>query len=278
MAKIDQGILGPFSGKVGTVVGVRWKGQWCMRSYVARICDRRSPLQLEQRSRFTAMIRFAQQAVHAIRLGFKQKADEHNVTEGNWFTHRNTGAFRMSGGSLVVDYERIAVAEGRLAGVAFRQPEFGADGTLRVPFEDDRNLPRTSRQDSVYLFAYLPALGQGLLLPPAVRQSECLTASLPATWQGEEVHLYGFTVGRKGGVSNSCYLGHATLGLPTRRLELNLPLPTIPTRCSTAPTNPVLPTPETPSTSIVSTPKRTAQSTEGQQLSLFGFMETPPPG
>ena len=147
-----------------------------MRSYVARISDRRSPLQLEQRSRFTAMIRMAQQSMHAIRLGFKQKADEHRVTEGNWFTHRNTSAFRMVDGSLVVDYERIMLAEGRLAGVEFGTPQFDGEGGLRVDFTDDCNLRGTSRKDSVYVYAYVPTLGEGLLLPP--------TWLLRAVWNG----------------------------------------------------------------------------------------------
>ncbi len=222
MAKLIEGILGGFSGKVGQVVGVQWKGRSCMRSYVARISDRRSPLQLEQRSRFTAMIRMAQQSMYAIRLGFKQKADEHKVTEGNWFSHRNTDAFRVVEGTVVIDYERLKFSEGRLAGVAFAEPEFDSECGLHVDFEDDRNLPGTSRRDSVYVYAYVPTLAEGLLLPPAVRESEVLDASLPAYWRGHEVHLYGFTVGKKGGVSNSAYLGRGTIGDATRRLA---PLP-----------------------------------------------------
>ena len=251
MAKLLEGILGGFSGKVGQVVGVQWKGRSCMRSYVARISDRRSPLQLEQRSRFTAMIRFAQQSMYAIRLGFKQKANEHRVTEGNWFTHCNTAAFRMVDGAVVVDYEQIMIAEGRLAGVAFHEPQFDADGGLRIDFEDDRNLPGTSRRDSVHVYAYVSARGEGLLLPPAVRESEYITASFPMTWQGEEVHLYGFTVGKKGGVSNSTYLGSGTVGAPSRRVEIAFPK---------------APTDDT----------ETTKQTENQQLSLFHTLFTSP--
>lgn len=223
MAKLIEGILGGFSGKVGQVVGVQWKGKSCMRAYVARISDRRSPLQLEQRSRFTAMIRMAQQSMYAIQLGFKQKADEHQVTEGNWFTHRNTDAFRMEEGALTVDYERLKFSEGRLAGVTFAEPVFDSDCGLHVDFEDDRNLPGTSRKDSVYVYAYVPALGEGLLLPAAERQDEVLDATLPTYWRGCEVHLYGFTVGKKGGVSNSGYLGSGTVGAATRSVAIAVP-------------------------------------------------------
>ncbi len=254
MAKLLEGILGGFSGKVGQVVGIQWKGRSCMRSYVARISDRRSPLQLEQRSRFTAMIRMAQQSMHAIRLGFKQKADEHRVTEGNWFTHRNTSAFRMVDGSLMVDYERIMLAEGRLAGVEFGTPQFDGEGGLRVDFTDDCNLRGTSRKDSVYVYAYVPTLGEGLLLPPTARSAEVLESSLPMTWQGEEIHLYGFTAGHKGEVSNSTYLGRGTVGVVTCRVEIALPEP---------------PPTET------AKPKRRTQQHDSQQLSLFDTLFAP---
>ena len=223
MAKLIEGILGGFSGKVGQVVGVQWKGRSCMRAYVARISDRRSPLQLEQRSRFTAMIRMAQQSMYAIRLGFKQKADDHQVTEGNWFSHRNTDAFRVVNGAIMIDYEQLRFAEGRLQGVRFSEPTFDSDGGLHIGFEDDRNLAGTSRRDSVYVYAYAPTLAEGLLLPAAERQDEVLDATLPTYWRGHEVHLYGFTVGKKGGVSNSGYLGNGTVGAATRSVAIAVP-------------------------------------------------------
>ena len=37
MARLTEGILGPFSGKVGTVVGYRWRGVPCVRGYVRQI-------------------------------------------------------------------------------------------------------------------------------------------------------------------------------------------------------------------------------------------------
>ena len=269
MAKLLEGILGGFSGKVGQVVGIQWKGRSCMRSYVARISDRRSPLQLEQRSRFTAMIRMAQQSMYAIRLGFKQKADEHRVTEGNWFSHRNTGAFRVVDGAVVVDYERIAVAEGTLAGVTFHVPEFDAEDRLRVAFDDDRNLAGTSRRDSVYVYAYCPALGQGLLLPPAERQSEVIECSLPITWHGSDIHLYGFTVGKKGGVSHSMYLGSGTVGKPSRLVELPIPQPAEAPQAMQPSANQQLTLWDTLFESAVAVDEQQTGQPPGDQLSVF---------
>lgn len=46
MGKIYQGILGPFSGKVGTVVGSIRKGQGYMRGLAASKKDARTESQL----------------------------------------------------------------------------------------------------------------------------------------------------------------------------------------------------------------------------------------
>ena len=46
MAKIEQGILGPFRGTVGTVIGYRWRDRWCMRARPRFYHDRRSDAQL----------------------------------------------------------------------------------------------------------------------------------------------------------------------------------------------------------------------------------------
>lgn len=52
MGAIKQGILGSFSGKVGTVVGSSWMGISYMRALSPNVKDARSPKQLAQREKF----------------------------------------------------------------------------------------------------------------------------------------------------------------------------------------------------------------------------------
>ena len=92
MAKLDMGILGGFSGRVGTVVGYHRRGGWYVRAYQPHIKDRKSEAQLAQRGRFKAMIQFASQATGVLRVGLKQLAADQQITEGNAFlkiNHRN---------------------------------------------------------------------------------------------------------------------------------------------------------------------------------------------
>ena len=93
MAKLDMGILGGFSGRVGTVVGYYRRGAWFVRAYQPHIKDRKSAAQLEQRSRFKAMIQFASPATPVLRVGLRQVAADWQITEGNAFLKINKECF-----------------------------------------------------------------------------------------------------------------------------------------------------------------------------------------
>ncbi|MDD3723512.1 MAG: DUF6266 family protein, partial [Lutibacter sp.] len=52
MGTIKKGILGGFSGKVGSVVGSTWNGISYMRSLPASVKNPRTEKQMSQRSKF----------------------------------------------------------------------------------------------------------------------------------------------------------------------------------------------------------------------------------
>ena len=45
MGIINQGILGGFSGKVGPIVGFRWKSNYYIRARAAKVSNPRTPRQ-----------------------------------------------------------------------------------------------------------------------------------------------------------------------------------------------------------------------------------------
>lgn len=55
MGKINSGILGPVSGRIGGVVGARWKSQPYLRSYVIPGASN-TALQIAQRARFAYVV------------------------------------------------------------------------------------------------------------------------------------------------------------------------------------------------------------------------------
>lgn len=59
MATIKQGILGAFSGKVGSVVGSSWKGIAIMKALPASVANPRTAKQVIQRGKMSSAVKFA---------------------------------------------------------------------------------------------------------------------------------------------------------------------------------------------------------------------------
>ena len=93
MAKLEQGILGPFRGKVGTVVGYLWRGKHVVRAYRKEINYPNTEMQQAEREWFVGMVRFAATARQALLLGLREKAARDVMTEGNVFVRMNKGCF-----------------------------------------------------------------------------------------------------------------------------------------------------------------------------------------
>jgi len=93
MAKLEQGILGPFRGKVGTVVGYLWRGKHVVRAYRKEINYPNTESQQAEREWFVGMVRFAATARQALLLGLRERAARDVMTEGNAFVRMNKGCF-----------------------------------------------------------------------------------------------------------------------------------------------------------------------------------------
>ena len=93
MAKLDQGILGPFRGKVGTVVGYLWRGKPVVRAYRKEINYPNTERQQAERDWFVSMVRFAATARQALLLGLRERAAQWQMTEGNAFVKMNKDCF-----------------------------------------------------------------------------------------------------------------------------------------------------------------------------------------
>lgn len=76
MGTIKQGILGGFSGKVGTVIGSSWKGISYMRGRAQNVKNPRTERQMEQRSKFALTLDFLKPITPFVRTGFKAYASK----------------------------------------------------------------------------------------------------------------------------------------------------------------------------------------------------------
>ncbi len=213
MAKLEQGILGPFRGKVGTVVGFMWRGKHVVRAYRREINYPNTENQQVERAWFVSMVRFAATARPALLLGLRERAARWQMTEGNAFVKMNKNNFGLTPGPSPVgegrrvEYERICISEGSAAPVRFSAAGVDDEGVLRVAFGKNGGMSRARGGDRVYLYIYNTATRQGLLSAPAERRSGRMAVQLPDGWTEGNVRLWGFVMDGEGRASNSAYIG-----------------------------------------------------------------------
>lgn len=219
----SEGINGGFSGRVGTVVGYRRLGTWCVRAYVPSVCDARSERQLGQRGRFVAMVRFASQLREVLHAGMGFCSHEAHLTEGNYFVKLNKGCFALEGEALSIDYPQLRVSDGEVAEVGFGEVACRNEGMrwlLAATFVRNPLRLTVDGGDRVYLAAICAERSEALLSVPAYRRQEAVAITLPQEWQGCTVHLYGFVQSAHGEASPTTYLGRFQLTEPSADVEV----------------------------------------------------------
>ena len=226
-----------FSGRLGNLIGYRWRGRMCVRTMPSHYRDARTPEQLQQRALFKAVVRFAAKARQVLKKGMNAVSLDAQMTESNYFMRVNKRCFALAAGTqsprlrndeagsadiegettakqdeLIVDYENLLLADGPVAPVAFYEPQMVDETTLSVDFEKNPLHRAVKWEDLVYLVAYCPELGDFDISAPVYRRSNRLTMSLNPYWVGREVHLWGFVVDGNGRASQSQYLGGGIMG------------------------------------------------------------------
>ena len=239
MAKLDMGILGGFSGRVGTVVGYHRRGAWFVRAYQPHIKDRKSAAQLEQRSRFKAMIQFASPATPVLRVGLRKVAADWQITEGNAFLKINKECFpresrnsrntRESRNSRAIDYPSLQFSQGSLVAPTALQYAVDEEGVLHVRWESAGGV----RSDRVHIYVYCRGRG---LCAEGRRGEGRVQLLLPEEFAADGLHVWAFAASANGEVSPTAYAaarmseysGFSEHNAPVealQRLPLNNPTP-----------------------------------------------------
>ncbi len=210
MAKQTEGFLGGFNGKLGPVVGYRWKGIWCMRSQSRVVNNPRTAAQQEHRALFKAEVQLAGRMRWALNLGFKAVGDEVSLTPMNLFVKVNQGAFGSAQGRLAVDYAALQVSGGPVAPVALTEAVVDEDNVLNVKFEKNPLRRTCAAFDNVYFWVYNEELQEGYLSNPVYRRAQRVAVALPDELLAggtPALHIYAFAMDAQGRCSETAYVG-----------------------------------------------------------------------
>lgn len=207
MAKLVNGILGGFSGKVGTVVGACWKGIDYIRSLAASITNPNTPAQQEQRAKFTLMITFLRSLTAFLRFGFRSSALKMSAFNAA-MAYNVKNAIKGLYPAYEIDYTKVLLAHGPRAGALNPTVVSVVAGKVDFTWEDNSGELNAMADDLVYLVVHEPISRRSIsLISDDTRQALASSVTLPDVMSGKQVHCYiGFTNANESEVSDSAFI------------------------------------------------------------------------
>ena len=197
MAKLHQGILGGFSGTVGTVIGYRRNNQWFMRAKPRTVANPRTEAQQAHRRQFGDMVSLASKLLPALKVGMRHYAPQHAMTAGNAFVHLNW----VKDGAISLKDMKLSV--GPVPMVTFTEITV-EDGILTLKWDKNLHHHGAKNEDTVKIFAYSETLGLTQCVATAERRSRRLSTLLPDAFR--DAHLWALIEDPMGRTSESQYL------------------------------------------------------------------------
>ena len=211
MGTIKQGILGGFSGKVGTVVGSSWKGLSYMRGQAQSVKNPRTAKQMAQRDKFALALSFIRPIQSFIKVGFKAYAvhqSEFNAAMS--YTLKN--AIKGTYPSFTIDYAQAMVSRGSLAKPLNIQKQ-NNDNEIAVSWQDNSGTANALDTDFAMIMVYNADKQEAVYdMTSTCRGDEGSSLRYPSDWVGDTVHVYLAFVSEDGTlVSDSEYVGSMTI-------------------------------------------------------------------
>lgn len=185
MARINQGISGGFSGKVGTVTGGNWNGIDYMRSNESVRKNSNSTAQFNQRARLTTVVQFLRPLKQFLRIGFKNHASKlsaFNAATSYNMEHALAGTFP----DYCIDYSRVRISQGMLPGALNPSAVAGPSGEIRFTWENNSSAIDAMADDRAAIVIYNPARQSVLsFMGGSTRLEGSHIITLPASYSGD---------------------------------------------------------------------------------------------
>lgn len=207
MGTYSKGILGSFSGKVGTVVGSSWNGIDYMRSLPKKSSKAPTDKQLEQRVKLALAVGFLKPVSPLLSIGFKKAAVNNtgfNVATSLIVREAITGIYP----DYMIDYSKVMFSQGDLTG-PWNAVASSVGAVLTVSWTDNTGSGNAKAEDKAMLMIYNSDKSQYVYTAGAAPRSAATESiSLPDNFAGDTVEVWmGFISADGKSVATSIYLG-----------------------------------------------------------------------
>ena len=208
MATYKKGILGVFSGKVGTVIGASWKGIDYMRSLPKSSSKTPTDKQTEQRLRFALVNNFFGPVKHLIAIGYK--STKRGVTpQNNAVSYHLKEAVTGVSPDFSIDFPKVVFSKGELLSPWNAAAAVTVAGKVDFSWTDNSTPALGAAGDKAIVIVYNPETNQYLLVENgATRADVSLVVDMPPNFDGNTVHCWmAFFAADGSAASTSVYLG-----------------------------------------------------------------------
>jgi hypothetical protein len=208
MSKISSGILGGFSGKVGNVVGAKWKGIDTMKIKPSKVSNPKTLGQLDQRTRFSTALGFLKPLTDFLKVGFRHYAKRmsaFNAAMSYTLLNAITGSYP----NYSIDYSVALVSRGTLTSGSGAAVASSAAGSLTLTWTDNSGNGSALSSDIAMIVAFNPTRSEAVsMMAGPQRSTETAAVTVPNDFSGQTVYVYLAFINAEGSkVSNSIYCG-----------------------------------------------------------------------
>jgi hypothetical protein len=213
MARYKNGINGPMSGKVGSVIASSWKGIAYIKS-ISEVSSRPgTQAQLDARRIFAIVSSWLRPLKLLINIGFQGFAQGKTpMNDAISFTLKE--AVGGTGANKEIDFARAVFSKGELLTSWIEEMVALENAVLQAVWKDALASAFCRDSDQAYFVVYNPLKEKFVTFEnAALRADGEVILQLPADFSGDAVHCYQFYVDDKGdAVSTTQYLGVVLLG------------------------------------------------------------------
>lgn len=193
MSKNMKGILGAQYGKIGPVVGRKFREENVYSAYQKNVSNPRSDAQTRHRARFRALSTLSHDMACGAIFGFRIAAKGTNLSPRNLFQKTNWPCVTASGaGGINFNYPEMQVSKGGLSNLHFDIPLFDVPSAVVVEFQEFGAPCQRTENDRAFIYVYCPDAKQGILSEATDFGDAKVTLPVPAMWNGMKVHVWGF--------------------------------------------------------------------------------------
>lgn len=212
MATFEKGILGRFSGKVGNVVGSRWRGKNVMRSLPQRGKYTATQKQEEQREKFKVVIGFLSPIVDILSRYFgSPQGDKSRSNLATSYHLKNAVVSTPTG--MVMEYPKVLISKGDLRGIDGGSVTAAANQTLNFSWQDNSGQGNATTTDQLMVVVYAPDLNLFYTnVAVATRDATSAVVTLPNFMATFEVEVWAsFSKPETNFAAISTYMGAITV-------------------------------------------------------------------